>query len=111
MGDGENQMAATWLCLVRWLSWDARQPVLSWTRVIAALSPLDPQYSVAMLRRLHLLTSGQDGINNGLTKQVADVRAEELRHYPIFSQLNMRVRAIHRNNPPVTTPAELNAKS
>jgi|HubBroStandDraft_3_1064219.scaffolds.fasta_scaffold347636_2 hypothetical protein len=31
--------------------------------------------------------------------------------YPIFSQLNMRVRAIHRNNPPVTTPAELNAKS
>jgi hypothetical protein len=33
-----------------------------------------------MLRRLDLLTLGQDGINNGLTsKRVADVRAEALR--------------------------------
>jgi Recombinase len=32
-----------------------------------------------MLRRLDLLTSGQDGIDNGLTsKRVADVRAETL---------------------------------
>ena len=32
-----------------------------------------------MLRRLDLLTSGQDGINNGLmNKRVADVRAEAL---------------------------------
>jgi hypothetical protein len=29
-----------------------------------------------MLQRLDLLTSGQDGINNGLKKRVADVRAE-----------------------------------
>ena len=29
-----------------------------------------------MLTRLDQLTSGQDGINNGLTKRVADVRAE-----------------------------------
>ena len=34
---------------------------------------------VRMLRRLDLLTSGQDGINNGLmNKRVADVRAEAL---------------------------------
>jgi hypothetical protein len=33
-----------------------------------------------MLRRLDLLTSGQDGIDNGLTrKRVADVRTEALR--------------------------------
>jgi hypothetical protein len=31
-----------------------------------------------LLRRLHLLTSRQDGIDNGLTKRVADVRAEAL---------------------------------
>jgi hypothetical protein len=35
---------------------------------------------VRMLRRLDLLMSGQDGIDNGLTsKRVADVRAEALR--------------------------------
>ena len=34
---------------------------------------------VRMVRRLDLLTSGQDGINNGLmSKRVADVRAEAL---------------------------------
>jgi Recombinase len=34
--------------------------------------------ALRMLRRLHLLTSGQDAINNGLTKRVADVRAEAI---------------------------------